>query len=71
VASGAITSQSQALLGRLENAARQYHDKKCRPAANIYESFIQTINAQRGKTIDPAAADILIADAQYLIDHCP
>ena len=71
VASGAITLQSQALLGRLQNAARLYHDKKCGPAGNIYQSFIQTVQAQRGKGIDPAAADILIADAQFLIDHCP
>jgi len=29
------------------------------------------MNAQTGKTITPGAATILIADAQYLIVHCP
>jgi len=40
-------------------------------AATICTSFISEVRAQRGKKIDPTAAQILIADAQYLIAHCP
>jgi hypothetical protein len=29
------------------------------------------VTAQTGKSITPRAAAILIADAQYLITHCP
>jgi hypothetical protein len=35
------------------------------------DAFIHEVSAQRGKSITPVAADILIADAQYLIAHCP
>jgi hypothetical protein len=43
----------------------------CATAANIYRAFINEVEAQTGKAIDTAAAAILIADAQYLIAHCP
>jgi hypothetical protein len=70
---GDITQPSHGsfLLKRLEAAARAYHNENCNAAIGIYQSFIHTVEAQRGKTIDPVAADILIADAQFLIDHCP
>jgi hypothetical protein len=70
-ASGAITNPSQSLLGKLAAAARQYHDQNCGAASNLYQAFLQEVQAQRGKSIDPGAADVLTADAQFLIDHCP
>jgi hypothetical protein len=70
-ASGAITHPSQSLLGKLEAAARKYHDQSCGAASNIYRAFLHEVQAQSGKSIDPGAADILTADAQFLIAHCP
>ncbi|HXU32476.1 MAG TPA: hypothetical protein VN851_18060 [Thermoanaerobaculia bacterium] len=70
-ASGAITHSIQSLLAKLEAAARKFHDGKCGPAGNGYQAFLHEVKAQRGKSIDPAAADILTTDAQFLIDHCP
>jgi hypothetical protein len=70
-ASGAITHPSQSLLGKLEAALRQYHDPNCGAASHIYQAFLHEVQAQRGKSIDPLAADVLTADAQFLIAHCP
>ena len=70
-ASGAITHPGQSLLAKLAAAARQYHDQNCRAASQIYQAFLHEVQAQRGKSIDPGAADVLTADAQFLIDHCP
>jgi len=33
--------------------------------------FIKELQAQIGNHVDAAAAQIMIADAQYLIAHCP
>jgi hypothetical protein len=47
---------------------------QCRPSDFYYAAFITFINllrAQSGRQITPAAAAILIADAQYLEAHCP
>ena len=71
IASGAISQQGQALLGRLDGATRLFHEGKCGAASKVYSSFLRTIDAQRGKSIDPKAAEILVADAQFLIDQCP
>ena len=43
----------------------------CATAANQYSAFVNEVQAQAGKAIDNAVAAILIADAQYLIAHCP
>jgi hypothetical protein len=37
----------------------------------VYQSFIGEVMAQTGKKVSAFAAAILIADAQYLIAHCP
>ncbi len=73
VDSGAIEKPNDGknLLNRLANAARSYTKENCRSAQGIYRSFINAVEAHRGTTIDPVAADILILDAQFLIDHCP
>jgi len=62
---------ANSLLAKLNAAANARAAGKCDTAANIYQAFINAVNAQRGKGIDETAADILIADAEYLIANCP
>jgi hypothetical protein len=50
-------------------AARAIGD--CATASSIYQTFINELKAQSGKKVDAATAEILIADAQYLMTHCP
>ena len=72
LASGDIGAKSaQSLMTKLANATAKRNAGKCDVAANIYMLFIQEVSAQTGKSITPVAAAILIADAQYLIAHCP
>jgi hypothetical protein len=59
------------LLAKLNAAANARAKGKCDTAANNYNAFINEVNAQRGTGIDETAADILIADAEYLIANCP
>jgi hypothetical protein len=59
------------LLAKLENAAKKFNAGHCTPAQNLYGAFINQLQAQRGKAITAFAADILIADAEYLIANCP
>jgi hypothetical protein len=71
-ASGAISAGiAAALLAKLNAALAKRNAGQCDPAGNIYGAFINQIMAQTGKGITPIAAAILIADAQYLIAHCP
>jgi hypothetical protein len=70
--SGAISAGiAAALLTKLNDALTARNAGQCGTAANIYAAFINQVMAQTGKGITPAAAAILIADAQYLITHCP
>lgn len=73
LSSGAIKNAGLAnsLLAKLGAAAAARARGQCNVAANIYQAFIQEVAAQSGKGIDAVAAAILIADAQYLIAHCP
>ena len=72
LASGDVDAKSApSLLTKLTNAMAKASAGQCGAAANMYSAFINEVNAQRGKGITPTAADILIADAQYLIAHCP
>jgi hypothetical protein len=64
-------NRATSLLAKLNAAAAARARGDCATAASIYEAFIHEVNAQTGRSIDPAAAAILIADAQYLIAHCP
>jgi hypothetical protein len=59
------------LLAKLDAAGKKHAAGDCGTAANIYTAFINEVNAQTGKSISPEAAAIMIADAQYLIAHCP
>jgi len=62
---------ANSLLAKLNAAASAYANGNCNTAANIYSAFIAEVQAQTGTGIDATAAAILIADAQYLINHCP
>ena len=71
-ASGAVSAGiAAALLAKLNAALTKRNAGQCGPAGNIYGAFINQVMAQTGKGITPAAAAILITDAQYLIAHCP
>jgi hypothetical protein len=70
---GAIKNAGLAstIMSNLVAAAAARQAGKCATASNVYNSFINAVLAQRGKGITVAAVDIMIADAQYLISHCP
>ncbi len=68
---GAITlDEATSLLQKL-NAAAAYRAKgDCKDANATYQAFINELRAQSGKKVTVQAANIMIADAQYLIAHC-
>jgi hypothetical protein len=69
---GAITQDEATSLLQKLNAAAAYRLKHdCKDANITYHNFINELRAQTGKKVSPQAAAILIADAQYLIAHCP
>jgi hypothetical protein len=59
------------LLSKLRAAADARARGNCAEAAHIYQAFINEVRAQSGTGIDPVAAAILIADAEYLMANCP
>ena len=59
------------VLAKLDAADNARSKGMCNTAANQYNAFINEVKAQSGSGIDAGAATILIADAQYLIAHCP
>ena len=72
LAAGKITQdEATSLLKKLNAAAKAWGKGSCARAANNYNSFINEVQAQKGKKIELTAAAILIGDAQYLIAHCP
>ena len=72
-AAGSLKNSGQAnsLTVKLNAAAAAQAKGNCKEAANNYNAFINELQAQRGKGVDAAAADIMMADAQYMIAHCP
>lgn len=69
---GAITQDKATSLLQKLNAAAAYRTKgNCKNMHVLYKNFINELRAQMGKKVTPQAAAILIADAQYLIVHCP
>jgi hypothetical protein len=62
---------ANSLLAKLNAAASARARGNCKAAANIYEAFIHELEAQSGNGVDTTAAAIMIADAEYLIGHCP
>jgi hypothetical protein len=73
LAAGKIKNKGEAnsLLAKLDAAAKARTAGHCNTANNNYQAFINELNAQSGKGVDAAAAAIMIADAQYLMAHCP
>jgi hypothetical protein len=73
LAMGAIRNHGLAnsLLAKLNSAAKARARGNCNGAANIYRTFVSELQAQSGKGVSTQAAAIMIADAQYLIAHCP
>jgi hypothetical protein len=71
--SGAITNRGNAnsLLAKLNAAAAARARGDCSTATSIYQAFISELQAQSGQHVDATAAQVMIADAQYLIAHCP
>jgi hypothetical protein len=61
----------QSLLATFDAARHRFNSGDCLTAQNIYRAFINEVRAQKGKAITAVAADILIADAEDLIAHCP
>jgi hypothetical protein len=69
---GAITQdEATSFLSKLNSAAKARAKGDCANAVTIYTSFISEVQAQSGKKVSAQAAAIMIADAQYLIAHCP
>lgn len=62
---------ANSLMSKLNAAASARDRGNCQTAADNYGAFIHELQAQLGKGIDAGAAQIMIADAQYLIAHCP
>jgi len=73
ITTGQITEKnwSKSLLGKLDAAAAARANGDCATASSYYNAFIKELRAQSGKKVDPTTAQILIADAQYLMTHCP
>jgi hypothetical protein len=73
LAAGLIKNSGLAnsLLAKLSAAADARARGDCATAANIYQAFINELQAQSGTGVDATAAAIMIADAQYLIANCP
>lgn len=63
--------EANSLLAKLNAAANARAAGNCATANNIYQAFINELNAQSGKGVDAVAAAIMIGDAQYLMAHCP
>jgi hypothetical protein len=63
--------EANSLLAKLNAAANARAAGHCGTANNIYQAFINELNAQSGKGVDAAAAAIMTGDAQYLMAHCP
>jgi hypothetical protein len=71
-AAGDITQdEASSLLAKLQSAAKQWAAGDCQAATSIYQAFIDELQAQSGKHVDPTAASIMTEDAKYLIGHCP
>jgi FIMAH domain-containing protein len=63
--------QANSLLAKLDAAAQARARGNCNAAGNNYSAFVNELQAQSGKGVNATAAAIMIADAQYLIAHCP
>lgn len=57
------------LYQKLDNADAAHSRGDSKAAGNMLNAFLNEVQAQTGKGIDPDAATMLTQDAQYLIDH--
>jgi hypothetical protein len=57
------------LLHKLENAQRALDRGNVQAAINMLGAYINELEAQSGKHVTPEAAALLIADAQWVIEH--
>ena len=73
VATGSIRSDrvANSLLAKLNAAASARAAGDYTTANNKYQALIKELQTQIGKGMAAEAAVIMIADAQYLIAHCP
>lgn len=73
LSSGSITNAGVAnsLLSEVANASAAHDRGKCATAANVYQAFINDVNALSGKAIAQATATQLISDVQVLMRSCP
>jgi hypothetical protein len=72
VGSGAITqNEGTSLTKKIQAAAAYRAAGDCADAAEVLQSFISEVKSLTGKKINAAAATTLVADARYLITHCP
>ena len=61
----ALMAKLQAIQASVDRKGKQ------NSAANVLQAFINQVMAQSGQHIDPAAAELLIADAQWILTHPP
>jgi len=66
-----VNNEANSLLQKLNAGAAYRAAGDCKDANQVYQSFISELVAQSGKKVSKTSAAILIADAQYLIAHCP
>ena len=74
MAAGAVRGQETArtVADQVYSDAQAARERgQCKTAANIYEQFINDVNAQTGKSISVATASRLVSEAQFLIANCP
>jgi hypothetical protein len=57
------------LLSKLNNAKAAIARGRCNAARNILYAFIHEVEAQRGKALTEEAADVLKANALFVIEH--
>ncbi|MBI2907891.1 MAG: hypothetical protein HYX92_09570 [Chloroflexi bacterium] len=71
LASGAISNAGVAssLVSKIDAARAAMERANINAARGQLQAFINQVEAQRGKSITGAAADQLIADAQWIIAH--
>ena len=61
----ALMAKLQAITASIDRKGKQDS------AANVLQAFINDVTAQSGKHITTEAAALLIADAQWILDHPP
>jgi hypothetical protein len=73
LSSGAISNAgvAAALLSQLNEAQAARARGQCSTSVNLYQAFINTVNAASGKTVAASTAANLVNEAQFLIANCP